>query len=334
VLASTWVYRAFGLCLASNRQISGLLPSEQASERGVDLRITFECIPCWLADYLDAPQTLRYVSPYLDDNGEPGLIVWLLAEGAFYRFHYVEDIDYVLSRDGTRLWIRASKTVAEKDVLSYLLGPIMGFILRVRGVVCLHASAVAVNRRAIVFVGDVAAGKSTTAMAMGRLGYAILSDDIVPIYEKDGITYAQPSYPRVRLRQTSLPMLSNLNSELPPLPKVVGEGRLHFDLTSGGYQFQCAPLPIESVYLLADGNVDVHAPRVESISPLEGIMGIVGNTYVTRFLDRSMRAQELLELSHLVNRVALRKVHNHCEATDLAMLCEVILEDVGALSHS
>ena len=118
----------------------------------------------------------------------------------------------------------------------------MGLLLRVRGVVCLHASAVAINRRAIVFVGDAGAGKSTTAMAMGRLGYPIISDDIVPIYEDAGVTYAQPGYPRMRLRQPSLPMLSNLNPDLPPLPKVEGEGRLHFELTSSGYQFQSDPL--------------------------------------------------------------------------------------------
>jgi hypothetical protein len=329
--ASSWFYRAFGLCLGANRQIPGLLPlgARKTSDGRIDLHIQFEWIPRWLEAFLASPQTVRYVSPYLDEDGRPWLVVWLLAEGAFYRFHYAEDIDFVLSRDGTRLWIRWSKTVAEKDVLSYLLGPIMGFVLRVRGVVCLHASAVAVNRRAILFVGDWGAGKSTTAMAMGRLGYAILSDDIVPIYEEEGVSYAQPGYPRMRLRQPSLPMLSDLNPDLPPLPKVNGQSRLHFDLTSGGYQFQSAPLPIDSLYLLADRNVDPRAPRVESVSPLDGIMGLVANTYVTRFLDISMRAQELQALSHLVNQASVRKVHPHREPSRLAMLCKVILEDVG-----
>ena len=205
----------------------------------------------------------------------------------------------------------------------------MGFVLRLRGVVCLHASAVAVNRRAIIFVGDAGAGKSTTAMAMGRLGYPIISDDIVPIYEAAGVTYAQPGYPRMRLRQPSLPMLSDLNPELPPLPKVEGEGRLHLDLASGGYQFQSDPLPIGALYLLADRSEDPRAPHVESVSPLDGIMDIVANTYVTRFLDISMRTQELRELSHLVNQVAVRKVHPHREPSHLAMLCKVILQDIG-----
>jgi hypothetical protein len=327
----TRCYRAFGLSLASNREIPGLLTVSggPAPVERVDLQIWFEWVPPWLKTFLASPETLRYVSPYLDDSGQPALVVWLLANGAFYRFHYAEGIDYVLSRDGARLWIRWSKTVAERDVFSYLLGPVMGFVLRVRGGVCLHASAVTVNGRAVVFVGDAGAGKSTLAMAMGRLGCPIMSDDIVPIYQNAGVTYAQSGYPRVRLRQPSLPMLSDLNRELPPLAKPEGQRRLHFDLRSAGYRFQSDPLPIGALYLLARRDEHPHAPRVEPMSPVDGIMGMVANTYATRFLDTFMRARELLELSRLVNQVAVRKVYPHREPSRLAMLCKVILEDIG-----
>jgi hypothetical protein len=332
VIVPPWYYRAYGLALAANRQIPGLLTlsAHGGLVEQLDLQIWVDWIPSWLQDLMSSPQTIRYVSPYLDGDGRPALFVWLLADGAFYRIHYTEGIDYILSRDGARLWILSSKNVAESDVLSYLLGPVMGFILRVRGMVCLHASAVAINRRAVVFVGDVGAGKSTTAMAMGRLGHPILSDDIVPIYQNAGATYAQPGYPRMRLRQPSLPMLSKINPDLPPLPKPEGENkRLHFALTSTGYQFQSDPLPMGTIYLLADRQADASAPCVERVSPLDGIMGLVANTYVTRFLDKSMRAHELQELSRLVNQVAVRKLYPHQEPSRLAMLCKVILEDVS-----
>jgi hypothetical protein len=323
-------YRAYGLSLAANRQIPGLptLSTNWSDER-VDVQIYFEWIPRRLKEFLTSPQTLRYVSPYLDSAGRPALVVWLLADGAFYRFHYLEGVDYILSRDGARLWICWSKTVTEGDVLSYLLGPIMGFVLRVRGIVSLHASAVAINRRAVLFVGDAASGKSTTAMAMGRLGYPIISDDIVPIYENAGVTLAQPGYPRMRLRPASLRMLSELNSDLPPLPQAEGDKRLHFELKSGNYQFQSGPLPIGALYLLADRSSDSSAPRVEPVSQSDGIMGIVANTYVTRFLDKTMRARELEELSQLVKRVSVRKIFPHQEPSRLATLCKVILEDVN-----
>jgi hypothetical protein len=327
----SWYYRAYGLSLAANREIPGplTLSTAGAAAERADLQIWFESVPSRLKDILASPQMIRYVSPYVNDKGEPALTIWLSGDGAFYRCHYTEGIDFVLSRDGAQLWIFWSKSVAENDILSYLLGPIMGFVLRVRGLVCLHASAVAVDGYAAVFVGDVGRGKSTTAMALGRLGYPIISDDIVPIYENAGVTYAQPGYPRMRLRQPSLHMLSDLNPDLPRLPKVEGIGRLHFALTSTGYQFQSDPLPIGAIYLLAERTVDANTPRVEPMSPADGVMGLVANTYVTRFLDNSMRAQEFQELCWLVNQVRVRKVHPHRESSRLAMLCKVILEDIS-----
>jgi hypothetical protein len=166
-------------------------------------------------------------------------------------------------------------------------------------------------------------------MAMGRLGYPIMSDDLVPIFDQEGETRAQPGYPRMRLRESSLFMLSKLNPRLPPLPKVAGKERLHFELTSGGYRFQRDPLPIGAVYLLGNRIKDPRAPYVESVSPLDGLMGIVANTYVTRFLDISMRAIELHELTQLVSRVPVRKVHPHREPSRLEALCHTILDDVG-----
>jgi hypothetical protein len=328
----SWFYRAYGLSLAANRQIPNLLAvsSADAPRERIDLQIWFNWLPPWLMEVLGSPRTIRYVSRYLNDAGQPVLTVWLVGGGAYYLFRYAEGIDYILSRDGARLWIRASDAVAESDILSYLLGPVMGLVLRVRGVVCLHASAVAVNRRAVVFVGDNGAGKSTTAIAMGRLGYAVLSDDIVPICYNAGVAFAQPGYPRVRLRQRSLPMLSDLNPDLPPLPKVKGEGRLHFPLTTDGYQFQSDPLPIGAIYLLAARSVDAHAPRVESVSPQSGIMGLLANAYANRFLDKPMRAHEFRELGHLVNQIGVRKVYPHREPSRLAMLCKVILEDISS----
>src|ERR1700730_12146581 len=50
-----------------------------------------------------------------------------------------------------------------ENALSYLFGPIIGLLLLLRGAVCLHASAVSIGDRAIVFVGSEGAGESTSA---------------------------------------------------------------------------------------------------------------------------------------------------------------------------
>jgi len=305
--------------------------SPESAER-IDLKIWFQEVPSWLEGQLGLPQTLRYTSPYVDADGQPGLVIWLLAGAAFYRLSYPEGIDYILSSDGANLWVRWSGGARDRDVFSYLLGPVMGLALRLRGLVCLHASAIELERQAVVFIGEAGAGKSTTAMALGCLGFSIMSDDIVPIWNNGGVIYAQPGYPRMRLRDTSL--FDGLNPRLQSLSNSTHEGRLHFDLISAGCPFESAPLPIGAIYLLADRTNDASAPYVETVKPLDGILGIVANTYATRFLDKSMRAKEFHVVSRLVGQAAPRKLYPHQDPSHLAELCDVILKDIRGRGSS
>ena len=71
--------------------------------------------------------------------------------------------------------------LTDADAASYLAGYVLAFVLRLRGSVPLHASAVAIDGRALLFVGDSWAGKSSTAAAFSILGYPVLADDIVRI---------------------------------------------------------------------------------------------------------------------------------------------------------
>lgn len=69
-----------------------------------------------------------------------------------------------------------------------LLGPVMATLFHVRGYAVLHASALAIDRRAIVLLGDKGAGKSTTAAALIAGGWDLLADDVVPLMCQEGAT--------------------------------------------------------------------------------------------------------------------------------------------------
>ena len=71
------------------------------------------------------------------------------------------------------------------DAVTYLSGPIPGFILRLRGVTCLHGSAVETGGRALILIGPSGAGKSTTAAALCRLGCRLVSENAVAVL-RDG----------------------------------------------------------------------------------------------------------------------------------------------------
>jgi hypothetical protein len=88
-------------------------------------------------------------------------------------------------------------------------------VLRLRGVICLHASAVNINDRSVIFVGSEGAGKSTMAAAFARQGFFVLSDDIVALSEYGREFRALPACPRVNLWPDSVEILYGSREALP-----------------------------------------------------------------------------------------------------------------------
>ena len=81
------------------------------------------------------------------------------------------------------------------------LGPVMSLWLEQHGFLVLHASAVLMHKRAVLFLADSQQGKSTLASALVRMGCPLLSDDLVPVRYSQAQKqfYAYPSYPVIKL---------------------------------------------------------------------------------------------------------------------------------------
>ncbi len=136
-----------------------------------------------------------YISPDAGRSDAPVLQVWKLEGGAYFRLRYCDGVEFVVDRRGTRVWARWPDKATLEDVTVYLLGPVLGFLLRLRGITCLHASAVAVDGQALAFMGPPGAGKSTTAAAFARRGYPVLTDDITALEEKGERFWVLPGGP-------------------------------------------------------------------------------------------------------------------------------------------
>jgi hypothetical protein len=321
-------YFVFGLHLRSNRPLPGVVtPISPASSSQVELHLGIRPYP--ESEVSPEKEELIYESSSPSEIGNPGLNLWRVANGGFLRVAYPDGTQFWLDDKREAVWTTWPKTSSLEETSTYLLGPILGLLLRLRGVTCLHASAVSFEGRSIAFLGSAGAGKSTTAAAFARGGHAVLSDDIVALVEREGVFQVMPAYPHLCLWPDSVIMLYGSPDALPRF-STSWEKRC-LALGERGTHFESRVLSLGAIYLLGDRRSDA-APYVEAVRARAALLSLVGDTYANKILDREMRAREFEDLSRLVTAVPVRRVYPHTDPGRLEQLCRTIREDFQSLN--
>ena len=156
----------YGLGLEVNVPIAGLIGLSDAGK--VDVSMSLGSLPSGIGISSDA--AMCYVSSELDERGEPARRMSRLSGSGHFRFDYSDGTVIVVDAKGSQVWATWPDSATVEDTATYLLGPILGFVLRLRGITCLHASAVAIGDRAIALVGPEGAGTFSLADGLARMG--------------------------------------------------------------------------------------------------------------------------------------------------------------------
>jgi hypothetical protein len=328
-----FTYSVYGLQVYANRPIPGLVPLPYTA--GIDLQVWLQSMPLAPNEMLEAAPEIWFTSPDQNDQGTPNLRVWKLAGGIYFKLHYGDGTEFIVDRMGTQVWSIWPDNLSLEDAVVYFLGPVLGFVLRLRGTTCLHASAISVGDQAIVLLGPAGAGKSTTAAALARFGCRVLTDDVVALSDENGTFWVQPGYPHLRLWPTSVNMLYGTPDVLPRLvPSDPSWDKRYLNLIENNYKFQHQALPLAAIYHLGERCLESAAPFVETIPASAGIMALVANTSANNLLDKAMREQEFDSLGRIVDRVPIRRVIPHADPAYLSNLCHVILDDFHFLTDA
>lgn len=333
--ALNFTYAVFGLSLRCNLPIPNLTtvapedePAslESSSDRTVEIRL--RASPHGDAANAPGPEELSYDSPYKDHAGNPALRIWKAARSRYLRLAYFDGTQFWLDRGGTEVWATWPVNLQIEDAATYLLGPVLGILLRLRGVTCLHASAVAFGETAVAFVGSEGAGKSTTAAALARHGHAILSDDVVALAEHDESFYVHPAYPYLCLWPESVESLFGSADALPQFS--ANYEKRFLSLGKQELRFAERALPLAAIYILGDRRGDP-APLMEELAPQKAFLALVANTFATNTLDSGMRAKEFEILARLAPDVYIRRLCAHHDASRLPELCALLDEEAQKL---
>lgn len=316
----------YGLEVLANRPIPTVPHSPITT---ADVRVSFGTLPAWADRLQPRDVETAYVADYTNDAGAPAFIFSRLHGGQFYRFSYADNTEFVVDRNGREIWTTWPEPLTLEDNATYLLGPVMGFVLLLRGLVCLHASAIVFDGAAIALVGPAGAGKSTTAAALSARGFSVLAEDVVTLDDRGDRFLVRPAYPCIRLWPASAATLYGSRSALPPLTP--NWDKCYLDLTQQPGQFEREPRRLAAIFLLHERSDDPQAPFVEPVDQASGLMSLIANTYGTKLIDKYMRAREFDLLSRVLAHVPLRRVTPHTDASRLSGLCDLLLSDFERL---
>ena len=287
------LHDAAGLTIAADVAIPGLTRS--SVERPADIDIHVESRPRWNSrDFIPI-----YSSPHRDPAGVPTVAIGRSEEG--FHFAYADGTHVWLDASGTEIWCVTPSGAALSDTATYLTGPILGFALRRRGAIALHASGVVVDDGALLLVGPHGAGKSTTAATLARRGCAFVSDDVVHVRRAGDDWLAEPFAPGLRLWPTGAALVLGADAALPLLTP--GWEKQYLQAHTHGIEPAQYAVPIRRVAFLELDEYDDRPPRLMPIGAAESVARLAANSSASHLLDDQQRAEEFTAVSDLAGRV-------------------------------
>lgn len=191
----------------------------------------------------------------------------------------IEGVARYLVRGGSQVLIDPADGASAHDVRVYLLGTCFGGLLHQRGLLVLHASAIADAHGATLLCGHSGGGKSTLLGELLARGHRMLVDDVCAItLDAVGVPIAQPAYPRTRLWADAARRLGRDVADLPRTQPDVDKFELQVP-----EHFWNKAAPVRAIYVLSV--VDHERLHFEPLPVVERFAALLEHTYRRVFLD-------------------------------------------------
>ena len=240
--AGRWRARAFGLEIDAGFEAPGLPPADGPS-RGpltrLDLASPEEIDRDWPEN-----GTRRVLEERFDD-GPPARTIDVDPEQG-YRL-YARHFGLARISPGGEEVVCAPPDDEPWSWQRFLVGRVLPWAAVLRGHEALHASAVGWRGRAIAFVGETGAGKTSLAVQLVTRGMEFFTDDVLALERSEGTVQGHPGAALVSVRdaeRAAIPAASWAR-----LGKVLGHsGKTYVEVPRAD-----RPLPLGALYFLARG---------------------------------------------------------------------------------
>jgi hypothetical protein len=234
-------------------------------------------------------------------------------------------------RDGRDVLVEPEPAADPSLVRLFILGSVMGVICHQRGMLALHASAIARGDEAVAFVGQQGQGKSTLAAhCLAHPSVRLVADDILVIsFDADGQPWAHPGMPAVKLWRDSLQALGRSVDGL-----TADWLRAEKFLLPVAEHLAAAPVRLSRVYVLAD-DPDAGDGSIHALPGAAAVAALVANSYRLEYLEGSeQRLAHFAASSRLAERVAVHRLARCRNLPRVGSTAGLVMVDLGTGSEA
>jgi hypothetical protein len=228
--------------------------------------------------------------------------------------------DFVVDRGGRTIAVHPRPGCALEIVQQLLVDQVLPLALHARGLVVLHASAVAIDGGVAAFVGRTGLGKSTLAASLTEAGVGEhFSDDCLAVAAGPAGPLVYPSYGAARLWPVSAGALFGARGELPLVSPRSSKRRV--DLAPSA-----RALPLRRVYLLEPGDGE---PVITTLAPTAAIVAMAAQLHRLDVADRALLRVEIERLGAVARAARVARLAYRRSFDELWRVREAIARDAG-----
>lgn len=263
-------YQVSGLSVASEIELPGLIDGgKNCGEREPDATVTLGPVPT----QLDGASALGPT--------------WQLAGRCFLLS--IPGIARFLIEDGRRIAVAPEPDVPLSEITIFLIGTVIGILQHQRGRIVLHASAVRVGGKAVLFCGPSGAGKSTLAAALNRRGYPLVTDDVCALtFETGAAPMAMPDGRQLKLWAQAIDNLDLAAGRRGAVRSALQKFYVEPSAADSG------ALPLGAIYALREARPP-HRAGIEKPNIVDSALLLRRNAYRPALIERMSQKEQYFD---------------------------------------
>lgn len=237
-----------------------------------------------------------------------------------FLLRFPELCDFILDPDQRYIHIIPHEALDENTIEHLLVDQVLPRFLAHEGHLLLHACAVDIQGRTVLFLGKSGWGKSTLAALLHQAGHTLYSDDCVLLQSHGSDWQATATYPSLRLYEDSIESIAVNDSSLSPVSEYSDKQRIALSIEPTQ-----AASPLHAMYFLSDPKTATDHIQITQMQPANTCIELIERSFRLDLGNRKHTQELMRSAAALTKNVpAYRLSYPHDFKNNSRLLAQII----------